>query len=210
MKNAFAVAFFVMKLLFKQKLTPIFVFGAIFALVAAISISSVDIGVRFKLLCDLLLASSGFLLHASLFFYAFTLMQKHREGGLFLLFLTNGAKRWEYLLGLFYGIAFIGIVISVFMMAACEAIYTVASGVPNTPLALGIFLQMFAAILGAYILMTLTHFVSGVSSAIYTIVFLLVGYALPESYLYFEQMGYMSVIAHSLYYILPNFSFFEN
>jgi hypothetical protein len=209
MRNAFAIAFFVMKMLFRQKLTPVFAFGAIFALVVAIGISSVDIGVRFKLLSDLLLVSSAFILHASLFFYAFTLMQKHREGGLFLLFLTNGAKRWEYILGLFYALAFVAIFIALCMLAGSEAIYLFVSGGSNPAFAFAILLQMCSSILAAYLLVTLSHFVSGVSSAIYTLVLLLIGFALPEAYLYFGSAGYLGFALHSLYYILPNFSFFE-
>jgi len=209
MRNALAIAFFVMKLLLKQKLTPIFVFGAIFSLVAAISIANIDIGVRFKLLADILLSSSAFILHSTLFFYTFTLMQKHREGGLFLLFLANGAKRWEYILGLFYAVAFVAILVALSLLAGSEAIYLFFSGSSSASFALAILFQMCSALLASYLLITMAHFVSIVSSAIYALLLLIIGYALAEAYLYFDSVGGINILLRSLYYILPNFSFFD-
>jgi len=209
LKNALVIAFFAIKLLLKQKLTLIFVFGAIFSFITALGIANVDIGVKFKLLSDFLLSFSAFILHATLFFYTFTLMQKHREEGLFLLFLANGAKRWEYILGLFYAIAFLALFISLCILATSEAIYLLISGNSNPSFALAVLFLMCSSILASYLLIALSHFVSIVSSAIYALLLLVIGYALPEAYLYFESAGYLGVTLRFLYYVLPNFSFFD-
>lgn len=91
---------FILKSLLSERATGLFLVIASIFLVLSLSLSDINIAVKYRLLEDALLASESFIMLLAAVFYPFLLMEKERKGGLFV-FALLGSDRREYQLSLF-------------------------------------------------------------------------------------------------------------
>lgn len=200
---------FILKSLLAERATGLFVVLAAIFLVLSLSLSDINIAVKYRLLEDALLASEGFILLLSAVFYPFLLMEKERKSGLFV-FTLLGYERGGYLLSLFASMLVLIFGIFVIFAAFDFAFLSVfASGVGKEFLT-KLFFGALSSTLLSFVILSLSRYVSNTNAVIYAIFLFFIGSGADELMLYASEAGgTLKLVSYFVYYVLPNFSFFD-
>jgi hypothetical protein len=202
---------FLLKSLFGERATGVFAVVGVLFLVLALSLSDVNIAVKYKLLEDSLIAAQSFILFLSAIFYAFLLMEKERKGGIFVFIIASGGSRSEYFGALFLTIfTLLSAVFAVFLTIDIAFLSVFADGVNIAFLSRITMSALSSALLG-FLTLGLSRFVSNTNAVIYAIFLFFIGNGADELMLYAlsEKGAVLSIVANTIYYVFPNFSFFD-
>lgn len=212
MKKIFALVFFFTKSMLKERATTVFTILALFFIFISLSLSGTNIGFRYKLFEDILLTSQAYLFLISSIFYAFTILNKNINMGLFVLPISAGISRFSYLLTLFLSLASItGVIFIIFLLLDGVFLFFIEGEVVFAVL-WQLFLYFLISVLVSSLIIALSNFVSLTNSIIYSISLFMIGSALDEFYLYLNFIAKDTIsapFAGVFYYILPNFSIFD-
>jgi len=205
--RVFAASKFLLKSLLSERATG--VVGALcFALLAvSFFLGDINIAVKHKLLEDALIASEGFIMTLIAILYAFFAMEKERKGGIFVFILVSGASRAAYLLSQF--IALFGAVLflfALFLVVDFVFLEVFAGSFGVGFLMRLLYLTLSSAML-AFLTLTLARYVSNTNAVIYSILLFFIGNGADELVLYAK--GTSAPFSYFIYYVLPNFSFFD-
>lgn len=212
MRKVLSLVRFFSKSLLKERATLLFVLLAIIMIVVALSLSSIDIARRYKLLEDVLLTSQMFLLHIAAIFYSFDFLQKEKSLGLFVLPLSTGLSRRSYLISIFLTIAFMTFIIFLSFFIIDSLLLLVIEKVFAYQVLWQLFLYTLSAIVLSFFIIALSNFVSIMNSVIYSVALFFIGNGLDEFYIYAKYIKkdlVLTKIALFLDYVLPNFSIFD-
>lgn len=202
---------FLLKSLFGERATSVFAVMGVLFLVFAFSLSDVNIAVQYKLLEDSLIAAQSFILFLSAIFYAFLLMEKERKGGIFVFILSSGSSRGEYMGALFLSIfALLSSVFALFLVIDVAFLSVFADGM-NTAFLSRIAMSALSSVFLGFLTLALARFVSNTNAVIYAIFLFFIGNGADELMLYAasEKGAALSAVANTIYYVFPNFSFFD-
>jgi len=212
MKKVLILTIFFTKSMLKERATTIFTILAIFIMIISLSLSGTNIGFRFKLFEDILLTSQGYLFLISSVFYAFTILNKNSSMGLFVLPLSAGISRVNYLASLFLSIAFItGVIFIIFLLLDASFLFAIEGGIP-LPVLWQLFLFYLSSLLVSSAIIALSNYVSLTNSILYAISLFVIGNALDELYIYshYADIGKnFAFVSELLYCLFPNFSVFD-
>ncbi len=205
-----ALAKFILKSLLSERATGLFLVLASIFLVLSLSLSDINIAVKYRLLEDALSASQNFIMTLAAIFYAFLAMEKERKGGLFVFALAGGNHRSEYLLSQFAAILFlILIVFGAFFVVDFAFLSLFADGMSAQFFYKLLFAALASSLLG-FLTLTLARFVSNTNAVIYAIFLFFIGNGADELMLYSQGKSMaLGVLTDIIYYALPNFSFFD-
>lgn len=202
---------FIIKSLIAERATGLFAVVAAILLVLSLSLSDINIAVKYRLLEDALFASQTLMMNLAAIFYAFLAMEKERKGGIFVFIISSGTTRSGYLLSQF-GAVFTLIfgVFAIFLTADFGFLSAFAESVKPEFLAKLLFSAMSASMLG-FLTLALSRFVSNTNAVIYAIFLFFIGNGADELMLYAADKNSMplEILANTVYYVLPNFSFFD-
>jgi len=212
MSKIVTLSFFLAKALIMEKSSYLFAIMAVVIMVIALGLGSVDIGSRNKLFEDVLLTSQGYLLLIAAFFYAFMLVSRDRNLGLFVLPIANGVSRGQYLAALMGAMVWVvGILFVLFLITDIFFLIIVEDEVHGM-LLWQIFLYFLASLLAAFLFIGIASYVTLTNAVLYVAALFFIGNALDELYLYAYQMqsdSWLQWTASFGYYLLPNFSLFD-
>jgi hypothetical protein len=210
MKLIFSVKF-LLKSLLGERATGVFAVLGIIFLVLALSLTDVNIAVKYKLLEDALVASQSFIMFLAAIFYAFLIMEKERKGGIFVFILSSGHTRGEYLAAQFCTIfVLLSSIFTAFLAINIAFLSVFAEGV-TTEFLTRIALSALSAIMLGFLTLALSRFVSNTNAVIYAIFLFFIGNGADELSLYADDKASLAlgIVAKAVYYVLPNFSFFD-
>ncbi len=210
-RRILALTLFITHSLLKERANYLLLFFAALSAALALSISHVDIALRFKLFEDLLLSSQNLLLLIATLFYTFTLLQKERDMGLFMIPLSLGVSRFEYEVALFKSIAsIIFALFAVFFAFDIVLLYGV-EGEVRWAILLQLLLYSLGSIMLGFSIITISRFVSVMNASLYGVVLYLIGNALDELIVYAAKSGdsWFMTLSNILYVLLPNYSLFD-
>ena len=210
-KRIVALTLFITSSLFKERANYLLLFFAGLSALLALSISHVDIALRFKLFEDLLLSSQNALLVIASLFYTFTLLQKERDMGLFIMPLSSGVSRFEYEIALFKSIALTLFVLFAVFFAFDLVLLLGIEGEIRWAVLLQLLLYSCGATMLGFTIITLSRFVSVMNASLYGVILYMIGNALDELLLFASKNGgdvFVS-LANFLYVALPNYSLFD-
>ncbi len=202
---------FLLKSLFGERATGVFAVLGVLFLVLALSLSDVNIAVKYKLLEDSLIATQSFILFLSAIFYAFLLMEKERKGGIFVFILASGSSRGEYMSALFLSIfTLLSSVFALFLLIDAVFLSVFADGVSVEFLS-RLTMSALSSVLLGFLTLSLARFVSNTNAVIYAIFLFFIGNGADELMLYAADASNtaLSMVANLIYYVFPNFSFFD-
>lgn len=200
---------FILKSLLSERATGLFLVIASIFLVLSLSLSDINIAVKYRLLEDALLASEEFIMLLAAVFYPFLLMEKERKGGLFV-FTLLGYTRSKYLLSLFLALfcLLLGIFV-VFFVFDFLFLSVFADGF-KSEFAQKLFLGSFCSTLLSFTALALARYVSNTNAIIYSVFLFFIGSGADELMLYAKDGGaLLQAVSYVIYYALPNFSFFD-
>lgn len=210
-RRILALTLFITHSLFKERANYLLLFFAVLSAVIALSISHVDIALRFKLFEDLLLSSQNALIVIASLFYTFTLLQKERDMGLFIIPLALGVSRFEYEIALFKSIAFtIFALFAVFFAFDVVLLYGI-EGEIRWAVLLQLFLYSLGSILLGFSIITISRFVSVMNASLYGVILYIIGNALDELIVYATKTTdtWFIALSEMLFVVLPNYSLFD-
>ena len=212
MSKILSIVKFFSKSLFKEKATILFIILATIMIVISLGISDIDIARKYKLLEDVLLTSQMFLLHIAAIFYTFEFLQKEKNLGLFVLPLSTGLSRKNYLIAVFLTLLFM--VFSIFL--SFFVIDFVLLWVLEKKFVYEVLWQLFlyalSSTLLAFLIIMFSNFVSLMNSIIYSVALFFIGNGLDEFYIYsyyIKKEKILENLSSMFYYIFPNFSIFD-
>lgn len=210
-KNITALTLFFTTSLLKEKANWLLLFFALLSALASLSISHIDIALRFKLFEDLLLATQSSLLIIAALFYSFTLLQKERSQGIFIVPLSCGVGRFNYQISIFKAIISTLFLIFLMFFLIDIAMLFVIEGVFRVEILIQLFLYFLAASMLASIVVFFSRFVSTMNAALYGAILFFIGNGLDEFLIYTEGEGgkELTLVAKTLFILLPNFSLFD-
>lgn len=201
---------FILKSLLSERATGLFLVLSVIFLTLSLSLSDINIAVKYRLLEDALSASQSFIMTILAIFYAFLAMEKERKGGLFVFALTGGNTRGEYLLSQFAAIlSLILIVFTVFFVVDFVFLSLLGGGMSMEFFYKLLLTALSSSLLG-FLTLTLARFVSNTNAIIYAIFLFFIGNGADELVLYAQDKNIaVEILTHIVYYVLPNFSFFD-
>lgn len=205
MNKVISLTLFYCKILIKNRATPLFGTIALASLVIAYFLSNVNIVIRFKLFEDILLTSQAYLLILCALFYTFELLTRDKISGFFILPLSLGVERNEYLLTLF--IAPLGILFFLFLafLGVDFLFLYFIEGEVHLGILYQLYLFFLEAALFSMIMTLFAQYVSIMNSATYALLLYLIGNGLDE----LKHLFGDNIAITTLYYLFPNFSFFD-
>ncbi len=206
-----ATAKFIIKSLIAERATGLFAVVALILLALSLSLSDINIAVKYRLLEDALFASQSFMMNLAAIFYAFLAMEKERKGGIFVFIISSGTSRSGYLLSQFGAIfTLISTVFAIFLAVDFGFLSAFADSVKPDFLAKLLFSAMSASMLG-FLTLFLSRFVSNTNAVIYAIFLFFIGNGADELMLYAADKNSLAleILANIVYFGLPNFSFFD-
>jgi ABC-type transport system involved in multi-copper enzyme maturation permease subunit len=201
---------FILKSLLSERATGLFLVLSVIFLTLSLSLSDINIAVKYRLLEDALSASQSFIMTIFAIFYAFSAMEKERKGGLFVFVLAGGNTRGEYLLSQFAALfSLVLIVFCAFFVVDFVFLGLLGGGMGVEFFYKLLFSSLASSLLG-FLTLTLARFVSNTNAIIYAIFLFFIGSGADELALYAQDknMG-IGILTHIVYYVLPNFSFFD-
>jgi len=203
-------SFFLSRSLLSERATGVFIILASIFLILSLSLSDINIAVKYRLLEDALLASEGFIMLLSALFYPFLLMEKERKNGIFVFVLSGGCSRAEYLLSQFAALfTLISTLFALFLCMDLLFLSLFADGV-STIFATKLFYSYLLASLLSFLTLSLARFVSNANALIYAVFLYFIGSGADELWLYAKSGGIaLQSVANLIYYLFPNFSFFD-
>ncbi len=197
--------------LLRQRLTPLLAGFGLLCVAVALLMSTIDIGVRFRLFENLLLSAEVLLLHALALLYAFELLRRDQADMLYVLPLATALGRGRYLAGRYLGVvAALGLF--VLLCVVLDLGLSLATEGAWRPLLAGqaALFGLSAALLAALVF-AFAQLSSPLGAVLYAVALWLIGNGLDELYIYLQQEGGAAALAlgRGLYYLLPDFSFFD-
>lgn len=183
----------------------------ILLLIVTYALSDVNIAVKFKLFEDVLLSSQMLLFHLAALFYAFELLSKDRHQGLFVLPLSTGMGHGSYLFSLWGGISIMVTILWGLFALVDVGILFLIEGEVHLLIIWQLFLYLLSALLVTALVVAGSRYVPSLNALIYAITFWMVGGGLDELLLFAEKgdSAALYFLASGLFYIFPNFSFFD-
>jgi Cu-processing system permease protein len=195
----------------RQRITPFMLTLGLIFIALGLLMSSVDIGVRYRLFENILTSAQAFLLQMIAWLYTFEMIRKEQSLSLFVLPLSTSVSRYSYYSGRFIGVALMLAVFSLFFFIIdIFLLRWIEQQWVFQPL-IQLCLFFFSALLSMAILYFFSSFVSAINAVIYSIMFWFIGHGLDELLIFAQTKLAPSVAStvQGLYYILPNFSFFD-
>jgi Cu-processing system permease protein len=207
-QTTFAIAHATFLSLLRNRFTVFLISLVVLFTLLCLAMSTVNIGIRFRLFENLILSSQTFLLYGVAWLYGFDILRRDQQELLFMLPLSTGMSRRAYYSGRFWGlvalillIGFSFVVINIVLIAYLEHAIV-------WPIIFQTVITIFGAILSAAILMCFGVNLSAFSAVIYSILMWFIGHGLDELVLFSEKQLNPSLhsITQMLYSTLPNFS----
>lgn len=195
----------------RQKITTFLLIIIGLSIALGLLMSTVDIGIRFRLFENILISTQIMVIHGLAWIYAFEVMRRETYCGLFVLPLSTSLKRHHYILGKFIGI---NMIIGLFCLLMVFLDFTLLSIIEHQ-FRLPILWQIILSFFSAFMTVSLFYFFSTITSAVqallYTISCWFIGHGLDELYLFVTQNALETIkpLIYALYLIFPNFSFFD-
>ena len=165
------------KSLFKEKSTYLFGVMAAVIILLSIALSGTEIGRKYKLFEDILLTSQGYFFILAALFYAFFQESRDRNLGLFVLPVANGMSRNEYLMAKMLSLAWVILSLFVMFILLDTVALAVVEGAVEFLLLWQLFLYTLSALLVAYMIVSLSQYVSLTNALLYSITLFLIGHA---------------------------------
>lgn|GEM_PF-1133043 len=206
-----AVATATFKSLLRQRITPfMLVLGGLF-MGLGLLLSSVDLGVRYRLFENILLSAQIFLLHALAWLYLFEVLRQEQALNLCVLPLSAGIPRAHYYAAKFLGVLGIVLLYGLFFVLVDALLMWLIEGQWRVPVLLQVSLFVVSAVLAMALLWFFAAFVSPINAVIYSILLWFIGHGLDELWIVVSQQlgGLAMFVVTAGYYLLPNFSFFD-
>jgi hypothetical protein len=210
-RRILALTLFITSSLFKERANYLLLFFAALSSLLTLSISSVDIAMRFKLFEDLLLSSQNALLIVASLFYTFTLLQKERDMGLFIITLSSGVSRFEYEVAIFKSIGSTLFALFLIFFAFDVVLLFGVEGELRWSILLQLLLYSCGSMMLGFTIIAFSRFVSVMNASLYGVILYIIGNALDELLVYATKSGdiVFAFIADVLYIVLPNYSLFD-
>ena len=198
--------------LLRQKAVRGIVVFALAFLGVALALGPVDLGAPFKLFEDLLLSTQTGLLHVAALLFAHTLVHKEKPGGVFVLPLSTSLGRGGYLASQYLALGAGTFLAFAALLAVDLAALFLVEGSFRPPVLWQLFLSTLSAGLLGFLFLTLARFVSPMNGFLYALALFAVGSGSDEFLLFAAREGdaLLRGIAAGVYYLLPNFSFFDH
>lgn len=173
--------------------------------------SSVDIGVRFRLFENLLISFQALLLHLAAWLYLFEMLRKEQAFGLYVLPLSTPLPRWQYFLGRFFGVAWLIASLTLLFLALDTVLLAWISQSVKPALLWQVAMLGCSALLGMALMQFLAVLTNPITAVVYSIMLWLIGNGLDELVIFAGQKLNVASqsICWTLYYLWPNFSFFD-
>lgn len=181
---------------------------ALFTLLCLV-ISNVEEGLRVRLFENLILSGQTLLLYGLAWLYSFEVLRREQSDLLFMLPLSTGIQRSDYLIGRFIGLSLLITVYGgCFVLLDTLLLWWLEGALVWQP-QMQILIITCSAILAAALVFCFGVFSSAFSAVIYSLLFWLIGHGLDELYLFAEQKlsALAQTVSRMIYYLLPNFSF---
>lgn len=210
-KNIAALSLFFAHSLLKEKANFLLLFFALLSAAVSTALSGTDIAVKHKLFEDLLLTTQSSLLLIAGLFYAYTLLQKEKTKGLYVLPLASGVTRFAYQAALFKAPNITTFMLFLLFVLCDSVILYLTEGEIKSTLLLQLFLYYLAASFLISLTVFLSRFVSVMNASLYSVIFFVIGNALDELLIYAKTLNDATLLFVSkiLYVALPNFSLFD-
>ena len=200
-RNIYFLSRFNAKILLKNRTTPLLLSISFASVVISLLLADINISIKHKLFEDILLISQGYILLFCSIFYTYELILRDRLKGLFVIPLSLGVSRGEYLISIFISPAllvvsmFFGFLVIdiVFLLFIEDGLYL--------PLLYQLYFHLLSALLVGFFIVMFSNFVSLLNSLTYSFVIYLIGQGLDELYIYFDG----HIFSKILYFCFPNF-----
>lgn len=182
-------------------------FLLVLSLLVAFALSDIDMGDHAnKLFLDLLLISEAFWLHALVLLWAYELGKNEQLLKLARLPLSTPLNRASYEISCFLAL--------LLAFAPIAGLLLALDLIVASPLVIWqLFLYELSALLGGFLVLTLSRFFSPVSAVLYAAALIMIGNGLDELYLYSQLKStgaFVGALGETLFVVLPNFSLFDH
>jgi fucose 4-O-acetylase-like acetyltransferase len=212
--NAFVV--FLLKVLLKQKITLFFLFFTLVLIAISIFFNNSEIGEKNRFFLTILITFESNLLLIFSVLYSFTLLQKESANSLFILPLSLGMSRLNYLLTIFLTIFSLNLLFFVlFILINFITFFAIQPDILSKFFILSyqIFLYTLSAILLSFFVILFSQFTSFINAVAYAIFVFLIGNGLDELSYFVNYLGENNLLIYKLheilYFIIPNFYIFD-
>ena len=177
----------------------------------ALLMLSFDIGVRYRLLENTLLASQCFLLHLFAWSFGFDVLKKNTAEKLYVLPFSTSLSARSWLLGRFSGAAILVVGMGLLFLLVDTVLFAALKIDIFSVLMLQVLLYVASACLSLAVIFFLSCFLDVLSALIYGVVLWIIGHGLDELLLLTDQQfePAVQILVQCFYYLLPNFSFFD-
>lgn len=173
--------------------------------------SSVDMGIRFRLFENTLLATQCLMMNLLAWFFSFDVLRRDESEKLYMLPLSTSISPGIWQLGRFVGVIAVLTGTGLLLLILDQALLLSLEGSLPLAMLLQLFLYILSACLSVAVIFCLAAFVPVLSAVIYAVIIWIIGNGLDELLLVAEDKFGDSAQQLSLlfYYLLPNFSFFD-
>lgn len=172
-------------------------------------ISTVEEGLRVRLFENLMLSGQTLLLYGLAWLYSFEVLRREHSDLLFMLPLSTGLRRRDYLIGRFLGLALLIMLFGMCFLLLDTVLLRWLEGLFVWQPPLQILITTCGAVLAAALVFFFGVYSSAFSAVITSLLLWLIGHGLDELTLFAEHK--LSLVAQHvsrfMYYLLPNFSF---
>ena len=212
MRNILSVIRFTFLEMVRNKILYALLFFAFFVIGLGIAMTQMTIGDNMNVISDIGLGSVEIFSTVIAIFMGVTLIHQELKLRTIYLLFARPIKRWQYLLGKFFGMSLLIFVEILFMAVILEGLFIIYGGpekiITYLPVFYSILLQTMTIIAMAVFCSTLTEIVVG---AILTISFYITGaISYNLQYALSGKVSEMTMkIVTMLRYILPDFSYFN-
>jgi len=209
-KKIYALSLFLTRSLLKEKANYLLLFFALLSVALSLSLSQTDIALKYKLFEDILLSTQSSLLLIASIFYTFTLLQKEKMQGIFIIPLSMGISRFLYQASIFKALGITLFLLFLLFFITDAVIIFVIEGSFRTPVLIQLFLYYIAATFLSYIIVLFSRFVSVMNASLYGVILFFIGNSLDELAIYAKNSdAVLFYVSKLLFVLLPNFSLFD-
>lgn len=208
MNNCLALARATLLSLLRNRLTSFTLVLLVAFTALSLLMSTVDAGIRIRLFENILISVQTFLLYAVSWLFAFDLLRREQQELLYVLPLSTGISRSEYLCGRFLGLVFFLVILGACLLFLDALLLLVVEENIVMDVLLQIALTMCGAVLAAALVFALAVWTSAFAAVIFAVMLWVIGHGLDELIVFADQQLPAGAfhVSQGLYYLLPNFS----
>jgi len=212
MQNILSVCRYTLKQLLRNKIYLVVVLFGLIMMVASVVFSSLAVEQRNRMLMDLGLASIELVAILMAIFTSVTLILEELEARTLYLILTRPIRRWEYILGRYFGML-LSVILGILIMAVLHVGFLLLDG---TAIRLLYPFAIFGSLGKVFLISALAIFISLFSSSsvvamIFTVFFWLLGHYSSELRFIAQKAAnpLIKAIVWVFTYVTPDLSYFN-